>query len=62
MQGLQSFMYTMLADSSPIAARMSLDIIIMVEMYKKNINFGEGRSTHCLYYCGESLPSDQRYN
>ncbi len=35
MQGLQSFMYTMLADSSPIAARMSLDI--MVEMYKKNI-------------------------
>ncbi|XP_064386639.1 protein SDA1 homolog isoform X2 [Halichondria panicea] len=34
-RGLQSFMYTMLADSSPIAARMSLDI--MVEMYKKNI-------------------------
>ncbi len=31
MQGLQSFMYTMLTDSSPIAARMSLDIIIVQE-------------------------------
>ncbi len=34
-QGFQSFMYTMLADSSHIAARLSVTAVIMEEMYKK---------------------------
>ncbi|XP_046369373.2 protein SDA1 homolog [Haliotis rufescens] len=32
---LQSFMYTMLTDKSPVAAKMSLDV--MIELYKKNV-------------------------
>ncbi|GLD55462.1 protein SDA1 homolog [Lates japonicus] len=32
---LQNFMYTMLRDSNPIAAKISLDV--MVELYKRNI-------------------------
>lgn len=32
---LQNFMYTMLRDSNPIAAKMSLDV--MIELYKRNI-------------------------
>ncbi|XP_067663845.1 protein SDA1 homolog isoform X1 [Haliotis asinina] len=32
---LQSFMYTMLTDKSPVAAKMSLDV--MTELYKKNV-------------------------
>lgn len=34
-QTLQNFMYTMLRDSNPIAAKISLDV--MVECYKRNI-------------------------
>uniref|UniRef100_A0A8C6KLU5 Protein SDA1 n=1 Tax=Nothobranchius furzeri TaxID=105023 RepID=A0A8C6KLU5_NOTFU len=33
---LQNFMYTMLRDSNPIAAKISLDV--MVELYKRNVN------------------------
>uniref|UniRef100_A0A3B5KZB1 Protein SDA1 n=1 Tax=Xiphophorus couchianus TaxID=32473 RepID=A0A3B5KZB1_9TELE len=33
---LQNFMYTMLRDSNPIAAKISLDV--MAELYKRNIN------------------------
>uniref|UniRef100_A0A3P8TIR5 Protein SDA1 n=1 Tax=Amphiprion percula TaxID=161767 RepID=A0A3P8TIR5_AMPPE len=35
LQTLQNFMYTMLRDSNPIAAKISLDV--MVELYKRNI-------------------------
>ena len=35
LQMLQNFMYTMLRDSNPIAAKISLDV--MVELYKRNI-------------------------
>lgn len=35
LQTLQNFMYTMLKDSNPKAAKMSIDI--MIELYKKNI-------------------------
>lgn len=34
-QTLQNFMYTMLRDSNPIAAKISLDV--MAELYKRNI-------------------------
>lgn len=34
-QTLQNFMYTMLRDSNPIAAKISLDV--MGELYKRNI-------------------------
>lgn len=34
-QTLQNFMYTMLRDSNPIAAKISLDV--MIELYKRNI-------------------------
>lgn len=32
---MQNFMYSMLQDSSPVAAKMSLDVLI--ELYRKNI-------------------------
>ena len=32
---MQNFMYGMLQDSSPVAAKMSLDVLI--ELYRKNI-------------------------
>lgn len=32
---LQNFMYTMLRDSNPLAAKISLDV--MIELYKRNI-------------------------
>lgn len=35
LQTLQNFMYTMLRDSNPLAAKISLDV--MVELYKRNI-------------------------
>ena len=35
LQALQNFMYRMLQDSSPVAAKMSLDVLI--ELYRKNI-------------------------
>ena len=35
LQALQNFMYTMLRDSSAVAAKKSLDV--MVELYRKNI-------------------------
>ena len=35
LQAMQNFMYGMLQDSSPVAAKMSLDVLI--ELYRKNI-------------------------
>ncbi|XP_068190469.1 protein SDA1 homolog isoform X1 [Antennarius striatus] len=42
---LQNFMYTMLRDSNPIAAKLSLDV--MVELYKRNI-WNDGKTVNVI--------------
>lgn len=51
-QTLQNFMYTMLRDRNPIAAKISLDV--MVELYKRNIwwvHAPPGIKTFLYYHC-----------
>lgn len=45
---LQNFMYTMLRDSNPIAAKISLDV--MVELYKRNIWWVERKLKFLFYW------------
>lgn len=42
---LQNFMYTMLRDSNPIAAKMSLDV--MIELYKRNV-WNDGKTVNVI--------------